>query len=169
MKVFPALICFCALAGAGTSIAAAPSTLLPGTINDVDHHTAFDHHAYECLIAGPASSTFMRNGTGPAVMTFVTSGINYTDRYDPGSGFVMVGDSYGGAAVLDFSNATSGLLKFDIAPRGSTASGLDPAHQNIPFSNYRQSYNSTTKILTISFELAFPHCSVPVKAIFHAG
>jgi len=150
-------------------MAAVPSTLMPGTISDAVRHSYADHHNYACELETQTPSAFMRNGAGPAIMTFVPSGIVYTDSYDNGSGPVQVGDDYSGAAVLNFSNATSGLLTFDLPPKGNTASGLDPDHQSIPFSKYAQSYNSATKVLTVRFQLAFPHCTLPVNAIFHAG
>ena len=169
MEMFPALICIFTLCGAGASIAAVPSTLMPGTIEDAVRATSADHHHYQCGMEVQTPSTFMRNGTGPAIMTFVTSGIAYTDSFDNGGGPEQTADYYSGAAVLNFSNATSGLLKFDLAPKGSTVSGLDPAHQSIPFSRYAQSFDSATKVLTVRFQLAFSHCTLPVKAIFHAG
>jgi hypothetical protein len=168
MKFRGSLIAIAALWTAAACAATLPSALMPGTVIGGDKAQTIAHHDYECQIFGPLPSSFMRSASGPATITFMGSGIAYTDKYSIGSNPAMLSDYYSGAAVFSFTVPSSGLLKFD-APPSTSLPATDPAHQNITFSNYKQSYDAVAKVLTVNFELEFPSCKVSTQAIFHAG
>jgi len=67
-----------------------------------------------------------------------------------------------GQAILNFSSATSGNIRFKQLPN------VDDTIKNPPFSNYAESYNATAKQLTVSFTIGFPSCSLPIVIILDA-
>lgn len=67
-----------------------------------------------------------------------------------------------GQAVLNFSTATSGTIRFKQLPN------VADTIKNPAFSNYSESYNATAKQLTVSFTIGFPNCSLPIVIILDA-
>lgn len=67
-----------------------------------------------------------------------------------------------GQAILNFSTATSGNIRFKQLPN------VDDTIKNPPFSNYAESYNAAAKQLTVSFAVGFPGCALPIVIILDA-
>jgi hypothetical protein len=67
-----------------------------------------------------------------------------------------------GQAVLNFSTATSGNIRFKQLPN------VNDTIKSPAFSNYAESYNATAKQLTVSFTIGFPNCSLPIVLILDA-
>jgi hypothetical protein len=95
------------------------------------------------IVRGPTE--FQRNGG--ASKAFVTIAEMAAD------GFQL-----NGKVNLAFSDAASGTANFAYTP-------VYPADiRSVTFQNYSQSYNATSKILTVHFRLTFPNCVLPVFA-----
>ncbi len=98
---------------------------------------------------GRAPSTFSRaTGSARAYITF-------------GELWLNGGYDLGGEAVLAFSTSTSGRILF-----GQPAS-LPTDVANMPFQNFSESYNTTSKILTVRFNIVAGTCIQAVTAIYH--
>ena len=67
-----------------------------------------------------------------------------------------------GQTVLTFNSVTDGIIKFKQTP---TYPG--PVHTPI-FTNFSQTYNASTDQLTISLNVVFPNCTLPIFAAYDA-
>jgi hypothetical protein len=109
------------------------------------------------LIYG-APSVFSRNGAGNA--TFIFEPIDY---------FVAPVDTViSGTTVLEFTTATTGIVKLpDVPAYGTNVNNggvkADPTLK-ITFKNYTQAYASG--ILKVSFDMVLPKCTLPISAIY---
>jgi hypothetical protein len=97
------------------------------------------------------SSQFQRNGLGPKAV------ISFDEIVD--SRFWELR----GQAVLTFTTATSGNIRFEQAPT------VPAAVSNPPFLNYTQTYNPVIQKLVVTFSISFPDCTLPVHAVFDAA
>jgi hypothetical protein len=133
-----------------------PHSLFAGTMNG--SAVFVNATNTDCQIDGPLLSTFLRNNGGPAEISFPTlkydlNGSNATTWY------------LGGVAVFTFSTATGGKIAFTVP---ATSSPPPASVTNPPFAQYKQSYNVTSGLITISFTINFPACSMPVQATYRA-
>jgi hypothetical protein len=126
-----------------------PNVLFPGA-------------AYSSLARGtniwcaidPGSASFQRNVSAPARIT--VPDITYVNHINTPA----VSYRLNGLALLTFASATSGTVAFIVA-NGAPSSLARPQ-----FTNYAQSYNSTTHALNVAFIIRFPSCALPVRLVF---
>jgi hypothetical protein len=133
-----------------------PHALLAGTMNN---SAVFNNATNtDCQLAGPLLSTFLRNNGGPAKISFAT--LTYDVNASNATTY-----SLGGVAVFTFSTATSGKIAFTVPARSPTP----PTNVTQPsFTQYQQNYNATTGLLSVSFMIKFPACTMPVQATYYA-
>ena len=67
-----------------------------------------------------------------------------------------------GQTILTFNSGTDGIIKFKQTP---TYPG--PVHTPA-FTNFTQTYSTSTDQLTVTFSVAFPNCTLPILAVFDA-
>jgi hypothetical protein len=67
-----------------------------------------------------------------------------------------------GQTILTFNSGTDGIIKFKQTP---TYPG--PVHAPT-FTNFAQTYNASTDQLTISLNVVFPNCTLPILAAYDA-
>jgi hypothetical protein len=67
-----------------------------------------------------------------------------------------------GQTILTFSGPTAGTIHFKQTP---TYPG--PVHAPA-FTNYTQTYDPLTDQLTITFNVIFPNCTLPILAVYDA-
>lgn len=146
MRRLGSIILFLAGLGLATPSLAAtpPDVLFPGS--------AFARIARGsgtwCAI-DPGGSEFQRSGAGAAKISFPD--ITYFNQASSPQSFLLTGQ-----AILFFTNATSGTTSFVLTGGAPTPIGR-PA-----FTNYAQTYDAATRVLTVSFRIAFPSCTLPV-------
>ena len=67
-----------------------------------------------------------------------------------------------GQTILTFSSATGGNIHFTLRPN------LPNTVHNPVFTNFIQTYNTSTDQLDVSFNIVFPACTLPVNAVYDA-
>ena len=103
----------------------------------------------------PGGANFQRNGSGEAKITAPEiSYVNYSNS--PTVSYQLVG-----LAVLSFTTATSGTVAFVLATGAAPTSISRP-----PFTNYTQTYDTSARIVRVTFLIRFPSCSLPVRLYF---
>jgi hypothetical protein len=168
MKSLKAFACTLALIVPSIAHAqAVPSTLLPGTMLIAGFEQVIGKRNYSCGIETANISEFQRTANGQAIITMMGLVEQQSRPYDP----EPRNDSYpNGAVVLTFKIPTAGSMHFATPPLQQNRDAsmiLDPAHQDVPFSKYVQSYNTTTKALDVTFQIDFPFCKLPIHAIYY--
>jgi len=154
-----------------------PDTPMIGTIGPVAGHTSNPSN-FLCgtgtlywnggeFVPMTAASTFQRSGGGKksGIISFGDAGLYYAN-----TGNI---ESWGGAAVIVFSDSHDGTLQFDTAPvflTGSSAGQKDSSHTSLNFTGYVQSLDTSAGIdtVTVNFTVQMPSCTVPVTGIYHA-
>jgi hypothetical protein len=157
MKILAGMVAL-TLAFANTAHAAGfpPYALLAGSMQSTG---VFGKLSTDCQLGplGPMTSFFKRNANKLlAEITFPT--IKYDVNFSNNTTYYI-----GGLATLSFTSATAGKMAFT----PSTQTPFPPANVTNPtFAKYAQSYNASTQVLNVSFEIVFPNCTVPVVAIY---
>jgi len=145
-RLIMALLASLTVAGPGAA-QVPPNVLFPGS-------------AYSNLARGtniwcaiePGSSAFQRNVSGEAKITMPEiSYVNYSNS--PAVSYQLVG-----LAVLSFTTATSGTVAFVLATGAAPTSISRPQ-----FTNYTQTYDTSARIVRVTFLIRFPSCSLPVR------
>lgn len=108
---------------------------------------------------GPAASIYQQSATGVAV-SFPSLSVTATQP----SGLAAYRYYASGAAVLRFTDATSGAIQF--LPGGTTFSAAP--RYSPTFSDFTQSYDPATDIVTVAFTVTIGECSVPFNATYQA-
>ena len=167
MKSLKAFACVTTLAVPVLAHAqAVPSALLPGTMLSADFEQVVGKRNYQCYMATTSISEFQRTGAGPAIMTMTGLVMDQSRQYDP----EPRNETYpNGAVVFTFKIPTAGSMHFAVPPLQQNRDFSvvpDPANQDVPFNKYKQSYDPTTKTLSVSFQIEFPFCKLPVQAIY---
>jgi len=139
VRIFALGLLFAAAPGlpAARAVTYPAVTVLPGQISQI----VVSNLCY--IVRGPTE--FQRNnGANKASLTIAE----------------MTADGFqlNGKVNLIFSDTNSGSANFDYAPSYPTDI------QSVTFQNYSQTYNATTKLLTVHFKLSFPNCLLPVAA-----
>lgn len=102
----------------------------------------------KCYV-GRAPSTYTRaTGSSRAFITFGELWLN--------GGYDLAGE-----AVLAFSTTTTGRILF------GQAASLPPGVANMAFQGFSESYNTTSKILTVRFSILAGTCTQTVIATYH--
>ena len=97
------------------------------------------------------NSQFQRNGTSSKAV------ISFDEIVDS-----AIWDLHG-QAVMTFATATSGTIRFKQTPT------LPLAVSQPSFLNYTQTYDQVIQRLVVSFNIAFPDCSLSVYAVYDAA
>jgi hypothetical protein len=143
-----ALALFASIGIPAPASAAAPpgNVLLAGTITRAYLATGADSW---CLFEG-TNSTYM-NKTSPAAKLISLPDIIIAPGGSVGPTAAMVG----GQARLTFSptNSAAGEIAFVPAVQAT-------------FNRYKESYDAVNNILTVSFTIHFPSCTLPVSATY---
>jgi len=150
--------------------ASLPSGLLPGTVYGAVRMSGSGAQVPFCVLnpasvgtatvstAGPAASVFRQDAFGTLVsIPRLESGIVQTSNAQ------VVPQFYAsGAAQLRFTDATDGTIVF---AAGSTAlgGGTPPA-----FSGYNVSFNPTTGLLSVYFNINLSGCVLPFEAAYQS-
>lgn len=121
-----------------------PDKLLGGEVKLAVGATQFGGSCY----VNRGNSQFQRNGAGTKAV------ISFDEIVD--SRFWELR----GQAVLTFTTATSGTLRF------KETSTVPTAIREPSFTNYTQTYNTTSQKLVVTFSIVFPDCTLPVFASF---
>jgi hypothetical protein len=139
-----------ALIAAGSSSAAqtVPSTLIAGETEET----------IGCgVILERGLATFQRNFSSP--ITNGTKAVISFPGFYVGTGGNAAWD-LSGQAVLTFSGATAGLIRFKQVP-------TSPAAIHLPsFSGYSESINLVSEQLIVQFTIGFPSCSTQVNIVY---
>jgi hypothetical protein len=127
-----------------------PDKLLGGTVALAVQKVVFGGSCY----VNRGNSQFQRSGTNSKAV------ISFDEIVDSGDTHKW---ELRGQAVLTFTTATSGNIRFEQAPT------VPAAVSNPPFLNYTQTYNPVIQKLVITFNISFPDCTLPVHAVFDAA
>jgi hypothetical protein len=106
-----------------------------------------------CMVDGGVSE-FQTSGNGALISL---PSLLYTEN----GSLAPIAYNLTGQAVVTFSagSSTSGVIKFN--------NPFYPANiKTLPFSNYAANYDANQRLLTVSFRVQFPQCSVPVAAAY---
>jgi hypothetical protein len=102
----------------------------------------------------PGSATFKRNGAGPAKITLPgITWVNYANT--PAVSYRLVG-----LVILNFANSSSGTTAF------IDVTGAPTSLTRAAFVSYVQTYNSSSRALTVTFNIRLPLCTLPLRVAF---
>ncbi|HEX3496719.1 MAG TPA: hypothetical protein VHT02_06025 [Methylocella sp.] len=121
-----------------------PDKLLAGDVKLAVGATKFGGSCY----VNRGSSLFQRNGASTKAV------ISFDEIVDSAIWELR------GQAVMTFTTTTSGAIHFKRTPT------VPPTISDPSFLNYTQTYDPVGQRLVVSFNIAFPDCSLPVFATF---
>lgn len=160
-KMVGCILAAAAIAVASSSPALAsvfpPDTLIAGTIQELPSSNIYD---CEFNAPNPMPSTFKRNDSGPAQISFV--GITYWVNSESSNAQYW---QNGGQASLAFASATQGTMTFPF-PWTTNSSSTPAFLARMPFDNYTQSYTAADQVLFVQYTLHLGTCLLPVHAIY---
>jgi len=147
------------LAPAALAAAPVPTSLIAGTMIGGNAQT---NSRYTCR-ADSGISFFQRPAATASIHNpAVEIGYPSFTVSDSSHGLNSI---YGnGLSIMKFTAATLGTVSFDNAsPLSGEPTGT------VKFFDYKQTWTPSTSRLTVSFTLRFPHCDLPIQAIYHGA
>jgi len=113
------------------------------------------------IVAQAFTSTYL-SPTPSGPITIDLGYVEYAEHAKVGSRDTFT-HNYSGSATLNFSTATNVRIVWDFPFTGAAS----PGTKALDFSAYSQAYDPAKHLLTLSFQLDFGACSLPVNGIYH--
>lgn len=159
------LISWLAVFLGGTAVAAPapPTTQIMGTF--AGNSVANGSTGFICML-DPGRGEFQRLGSTavkpnpPAILAMPRTA---TYNAKTGGGY----RASDGVVLLAFTSATAGSMRidFDYSAIGAKL----PSGEAVPFKAYKEVWDPSASTLRVTFDIVFPHCTLPVEALFRAA
>ena len=156
MKTYFAVMAGLCLAQPAMAASAPPNTVILGTSAK---SLVFGANKHVC--SSPGGPAGFQRGVATAGKANPPAIISLTSLVLSG---VLPNFSFTGVVVLHFTSATDGVAAFDY--NQAPADIKLPSGRSFPFSNYSQVWTPSVSTLKVNFNILFPDCTLPVRALF---